>query len=104
MIAGYAAAKGAEQADEEERERIDFNGAYKLKMKGRDGGDETGAPQQSAFDYQESASSNMDNFSSEHNNVADGDGKSAISKVNNIAQKGGKSYYDSSTNTHKQRA
>jgi len=99
MLSGYAAAKGAEQAEEEERERIEKNGRYKLKMKGRD------VPQ-GAGPEMANATENATAGQSVNTNSADmvnGQYQSPMAKLSNIDKgpNNGQSYYDSSTDTYK---
>jgi hypothetical protein len=97
MISGYAAGKAEEEAAEDERKRLDKNGSYKLKMGKRDSGSE-------ATDIEGSGATNdLGNVSTDDSGRTQ-HSDSAIAKVSNVEQMKGQSYYDSSTNTHKQRA
>jgi len=95
MLSGYAAAKGAEQAEEEERERIEKNGRYKLKMKGRDDPQGAGPEIASATEGQQVNTNSAD--------MVNGQYQSPMAKLSNIDKgpNNGQSYYDTSTDTYK---
>ena len=96
MLSGYAAGKAEEEAAEKERERLDKNGSYKLRMRQRDTGSEG---TNSAGD------GGVDNDSG--NVSTDGQGRTQYSNtpvqnLSNVEQMEGQKYYDTSTNSYKE--
>jgi hypothetical protein len=98
MLSGYAGAKAEEEADEKERERLDKNGSYKLRMQGRDG-----------EGSQSTSSSGDGGVQNDSGNVSTDAGgnteyrNTPVQNLSNVEKMEGKTYYDSSTNSYKER-